>query len=50
MTRQEMITMLKESECRVIFKKVNGEERDMRCTLMESKPVSYTHLTLPTKA
>ena len=36
MTRQEMITMLKESECRVIFKKVNGEERDMRCTLMES--------------
>ena len=37
MTRQEMIAKLKESECRVIFKKVNGEERDMKCTLMESK-------------
>lgn len=37
MTRDEMLIKLKESECRVIFKKVNGEERDMKCTLMESK-------------
>ena len=32
-----MIAKLQEMECRVIFKKINGEERDMMCTLMESK-------------
>ena len=36
MTRLEMIAKLKESNCRVIFKKINGEERDMQCTLMET--------------
>ena len=36
MNRAEMIQKLQESECRVIFKKINGEERDMKCTLMES--------------
>ena len=36
MTRDQMLEKLRESECRVIFKKVNGEERDMQCTLMES--------------
>ena len=37
MTRDEMLNKLRQSECRVIFKKVNGEERDMQCTLMEAK-------------
>lgn len=38
-TREEMITSLQERDCRVIFKKVNGEERDMMCTLnMEAIP------------
>ena len=36
MNRAEMIQKLQESQCRVIFKKINGEERDMQCTLMES--------------
>lgn len=35
MNRDEMITQLRERDCRVIFKKVNGEERDMLCTLRE---------------
>ena len=33
MTRDEMINELRTRECRVIFTKVNGEERDMQCTL-----------------
>mgnify|MGYP000403093648 CR=1 FL=1 len=33
MTRDEMINELREKTCRVIFKKVNGEERDMQCTI-----------------
>lgn len=36
MTRDEMISELRQKTCRVIFKKVNGEERDMQCTLQES--------------
>ena len=36
LTRDEMITQLVQRECRVVFKKVNGEERDMTCTLMEA--------------
>lgn len=35
MNRDEMITQLRERECRVIFKKANGDERDMLCTLRE---------------
>lgn len=35
MTRQEMLTQLRENTCRVKFTKVNGEERDMRCTLLQ---------------
>jgi len=34
-SRDYMVTELKKRECRVIFKKVNGEERDMLCTLQE---------------
>lgn len=34
LTREEMISQLRKKECRVIFTKVNGEERDMICTLM----------------
>lgn len=33
MTRDEMVTELRTRQCRVIFKKINGEERDMQCTL-----------------
>lgn len=33
MNRDEMINGLREGTCRVIFRKVNGEERDMLCTL-----------------
>lgn len=36
MTRNEMIEMLQAKECRVVFTKINGETRDMQCTLMES--------------
>ena len=35
MTRDEMISHLRKQTVRVIFKKVNGEERDMMCTLGE---------------
>jgi len=33
MTREEMMEQLHARTCRVIFKKANGEERDMLCTL-----------------
>ena len=33
MNRDEMLNELRERQCRVIFKKINGEERDMQCTL-----------------
>ena len=33
MNRSEMIEELLKRECRVIFRKVNGESRDMICTL-----------------
>lgn len=33
--RNDMIKQLQQRDCRVIFKKVNGEERDMVCTLRE---------------
>jgi hypothetical protein len=36
MTRNEMIEQLQVQKCRVVFKKINGEERDMVCTLMET--------------
>jgi hypothetical protein len=35
MTRDDMINELRTRPCRVIFRKVNGEERDMMCTLNE---------------
>lgn len=35
LTREYMIGELQQRVCRVIFKKVNGEERDMQCTLIE---------------
>ena len=35
MNRDEMINELRNRDCRVIFKKANGEERDMLCTLRE---------------
>lgn len=31
--REEMIEKLRAGECRVIFTKLNGEQRDMHCTL-----------------
>jgi hypothetical protein len=36
MTREQMMKELQQRECRVVFKKTNGEERDMACTLQES--------------
>ena len=36
MTRNEMIEHLQAQVCRVVFKKTNGEERNMECTLMEN--------------
>lgn len=35
LTREYMISELQQRVCRVIFKKINGEERDMQCTLIE---------------
>jgi len=35
MNRDEMINEFRKRDCRVIFKKANGEERDMLCTLRE---------------
>ena len=35
MNRTEMMKELQDRDCRVIFKKTNGEERDMVCTLRE---------------
>ena len=35
-TRNEMIEQLQAQDCRVVFTKVNGEQRDMMCTLMET--------------
>lgn len=35
LTREYMIGELQKRVCRVIFKKVNGEERDMQFTLIE---------------
>lgn len=35
LTREYMISELQKRVCRVIFKKVDGEERDMMCTLIE---------------
>jgi hypothetical protein len=36
MTRNEMLDMLRTSICTVSFTKVNGETRDMKCTLIEN--------------
>tara|TARA_B100000927_G_C16416902_1_gene449671 strand:+ start:670 stop:936 length:267 start_codon:yes stop_codon:yes gene_type:complete len=33
--RSEMVDMLRQKVCQVRFIKVNGEERDMQCTLKE---------------
>jgi hypothetical protein len=35
MTRDNMLFELRNRTCRVIFTKVNGEQRDMMCTLVE---------------
>lgn len=43
MNRDEMINELRKRDCRVIFKKANGEERDMVCTLREDAiPTSFS--------
>jgi|TARA_B110000858_G_scaffold102962_1_gene118097 hypothetical protein len=36
MNRDEMVEQLKTKECQVVFTKVNGDERNMRCTLVEA--------------
>lgn len=35
MTRDEIISVLRKQTARVVFKKIDGEERDMMCTLGE---------------
>ena len=43
LNRDDMINELRKRDCRVIFKKANGEERDMVCTLREDViPASTT--------
>lgn len=43
MTREDMLNELRQRDCRVIFKKANGEERDMICTLRENAfPESFS--------
>lgn len=37
LSRDDMITTLKNNVCRVVFTKVNGDERDMICTLQADK-------------
>ena len=34
-TREMMVSKLREGKCRVLFTKINGEERNMECTLEE---------------
>lgn len=34
MTREEMLVQLRSGVCNVTFTKVNGESREMRCTLV----------------
>tara|TARA_R110000822_G_scaffold156868_1_gene296603 strand:- start:911 stop:1177 length:267 start_codon:yes stop_codon:yes gene_type:complete len=36
MTRNEMIEHLKARDCNVIFRKINGDQRNMTCTLQEA--------------
>lgn len=36
-TKEKIRDMLREEVCLVTFTKVNGEERDMACTLLESR-------------
>jgi hypothetical protein len=49
LTRNELIEQLSTSTCRVIFTKVNGEERDMTCTLQESIVPQVTKTEIDTK-
>lgn len=35
LTREYVLEQLRSSECRVIFKKADGSERDMKCTLQK---------------
>lgn len=35
-SRDEMIAELQKRECEVLFRKINGDERRMTCTLQES--------------
>ena len=48
LTRNEMQEMLHESVCKVLFTKINGDERIMYCTLNESM-IPKTENTAETK-
>ena len=37
MIREELVVKLREGTCKVVFKKVNGEERNMKCTLRKEE-------------
>jgi len=44
LTRDEMVTSLKEGTCRVKFTKVNGDKRDMQCTLNDETIKQYSKI------
>lgn len=47
MNRDEMLAQLRSGVCRVVFTKVNGETRDMRCTLVRDMiPTDQQPMTL----
>jgi hypothetical protein len=50
MTKGEYVTRLKAGPCKVVFSKVNGEEREMNCTLEESVVPAYEKRTDRVKA
>jgi hypothetical protein len=46
-----MLILLRSGVCRVVFTKVNGEARDMRCTLVRDMiPVDQTPKTVEAEA
>jgi hypothetical protein len=48
-TRENLVATLKSNVCTVEFQKVNGTQRKMRCTLVESHIPAPTETEKPTK-
>ncbi len=45
MTREELVEVLRENICKVTFTKLNGEVREMPCTLREDIVPAYERKT-----